>query len=191
MTWRSLLPGHRMTLALLATGLLAGCTASDNPDFGVKPPAPIGNVTTADARQPAPAFAPPAQQAMQQAPTGTATPVQFLPLVGAPPETVAVLSQALAASAAENNVTILPSGDPVAPLRLKGYFSAMAEGSGTVVVYVWDIVDPAGTRITRIQGQERIDATAADPWSVVDSAALARIAASTLREFRQQVAAAG
>ncbi|BDA85815.1 hypothetical protein Sa4125_33570 [Aureimonas sp. SA4125] len=117
--------------------------------------------------------------------------VQFLPLVGAPPETVAALSQALAESAARSGVTILPSSDAAPPLRLKGYLSAMSEGSGTVVIYVWDIVDPAGMRVSRIQGQERIDAAGGDPWSVVGKEALARIAETTFRELRQQGAARG
>jgi hypothetical protein len=190
MAGRLNLPRRAAALAVLAPALLAGCTASDNPDFGVTPPAAIGGGGTTASLQPAPAASLPTA-VTQRAQAGVAQPVQFLPLVGAPPETVAALSQALAASAPENGVAILPSSDPVAPLRLKGYLSAMSEGSGTVVVYVWDIVDPAGTRISRIQGQEKIDAAAPDPWSVVDAAALARIAAATLRSFSQQVAANG
>jgi hypothetical protein len=196
MAWRPYL-GRPALLAALSAGVLAGCSAAESPDFGLTPPAAIGGGAATAAIQPEPASPPAASAsqsaflASQPASTGTVGSVQFLPLVGAPPATVAALSQALAVSAAESGIAILPSGDPVAPLRLKGYFSAMSEGSGTVVVYVWDVVDPAGTRITRIQGQETIARSAADPWSAVDQAALARIAATTLQAFRRQVAANG
>jgi hypothetical protein len=37
---------------------------------------------------------------------------------------------------------------------LRGYFSAMTEGKDTTVIYVWDVYDPAGTRLHRINGQQ-------------------------------------
>ena len=182
---------HLTAAVTLLPLLVAGCSASDNPDFGLTPQASIGGANPATALQPDELAQQNDPRSLQQASNGTVGPVQFLPLVGAPPEIAAALSQALGTSAAQNGVTILSSSGPIAPLRLKGYLSTMAEGSGTLVVYVWDIVDPQGKRISRIQGQEKIAATAADPWSIVGQEALARIAAATLADFRQQAAVNG
>ena len=50
---------------------------------------------------------------------------------------------------------------PAATHVLKGYFSAMTEGKETTVIYVWDVYDPAGNRLHRIQGQQKAPAQAA------------------------------
>ena len=169
---------------------LAGCTTSD-PSMGISPPGAISGAAAGSSGPVASDFSP---APVQPGPTGArapagasqAGPIQFLPLVGAPEEKVAMLSQALAQAAAANGVALSPADGPVAPQRLKGYLSVLAEGRGTVVIYVWDVVDPQGVRLNRIQGQQRIDAAdAGNPWSVVDGRAMAAIAATTMDEFRR------
>ena len=47
--------------------------------------------------------------------------------------------------------------------------SALAEADGTTVIYVWDVFDMGGTRLHRIQGQERQPGTSnpSAPWSQI------------------------
>ena len=177
--------------------LLAGCTTGD-PSMGITPPGAIAGGSSDSSSPPVVADLSPAP--MQPGPTGArppagasqSGPIQFLPLVGAPAEKVAMLSRALAEASAANGVTLSPADGPVAPQRLKGYLSVLAEGRATVVIYVWDVVDPQGVRLNRLQGQQRIEAAnAGDPWSVVDEAAMSAIAATTMQEFRRSAPAQG
>lgn len=163
---------------VLGSLALAGCTSTD---------ASLGLGSAADTRSVASAPTPAAGLGA----AASIGPVQFLPVVGAPPETVAALSRALAASAAANGVAIAASDGPAAPLRLKGYLSALPEGSETVVVYVWDVVDPAGNRVSRIQGEARAKGSAGEAWSHVGEATLEAIAERTMGELRQTARAAG
>ena len=71
-----------------------------------------------------------------------------------------------------------------AQYQLKGYFSALNDGSGTVLVYVWDVLDRNGVRIHRISGQERGGSSSGDPWAGIDTAMLERVASSTMASLR-------
>lgn len=187
----------RLNLAWLAILLgpfgLAGCSASD-PGMGMTPPGAIAGTSASPVTQdlspapvqPGPTFAAASAGANQSGP------IQFLPLVGAPEAKVAMLSQALGQAAAANGIALSPADGPVAPQRLKGYLSVLTEGRETVVIYVWDVVDPQGVRLNRIQGQQRVAASSStDPWSVVDAAALQAIAATTMREFHSSAPTRG
>ncbi len=110
------------------------------------------------------------------------TEVQFLPVVGAPQREAELLARALSEESRRAGVQIRPASGPVAPLRLKGYFSAFTSGDQTVLVYVWDVLDKSDQRIRRIQGEERLAGTSADPWSQVDLEALRKVAQETFRE---------
>ncbi|KQT66133.1 hypothetical protein ASG54_06035 [Aureimonas sp. Leaf460] len=158
---------------------LSGCRSVD-PTAGLSPAAEIGagpSTSSTGEEVPAPITA--------TAPATSVGPVQFLPVVGAPVPVVETLSAALGAEAARAGVGIAPADAPPTPLRLKGYLSALGEGRETVVVFVWDVVDPAGNRISRIQGQERGagQGTAADPWAGVSQATLSAIARRTIGEL--------
>ncbi|MBO0664027.1 hypothetical protein LQ948_15440 [Jiella sp. MQZ9-1] len=119
---------------------------------------------------------------------GTAQPgsarreIQFLPVVGAPQKDAELLARALSEEASRTNVEIRPASGPVGPLRLKGYFSAFAEGNQTVLVYVWDVLDHNDQRVHRFQGQERVAGTSPDPWSRIDFDTLRKVAAETMRQ---------
>ncbi len=109
--------------------------------------------------------------------------VQFLPIVGAPPDSVAQLAQALARNAPGSNVQIVAASAGTAPTRLKGYLSAMTENGQTSVIYVWDVLDAAGNRINRIQGQEPATGRASgDAWTAVGPETMEAIARRTLAE---------
>ncbi|MCQ0987685.1 hypothetical protein [Jiella marina] len=132
------------------------------------------------AATPSPAqAAPPASPAVAQ---NTVREVQFLPVVGAPEQNAEWLARALSEEAQATGLEIRPANGPVAPVRLKGYFSAFPDSGATKLVYVWDVIDPENRRVRRIQGQETIAGTDADPWAKVDLDVLRRVAQETMRE---------
>lgn len=108
--------------------------------------------------------------------------VQFAPVVGAPETAANVLSQQLLARAGEVGLTLVPVGQ-TGNLAMRGYFSAFSEGGQTTVVYVWDVVDPAGNRVHRIQGQETTPTTQVEGWPSVSDAAMQAIAVQTVDQL--------
>jgi hypothetical protein len=51
------------------------------------------------------------------------------------------------------------------------------------VFYVWDILDPSGARLHRIQGQEAFPGSAGDPWASVPANVMERIATRSIDEY--------
>ncbi|WP_152046046.1 hypothetical protein [Aureimonas psammosilenae] len=152
---------RRRSAALLLLGLLAACRSVD-PGLGLTPGEPT----------------PQAMAPVSTAPSA-AEPIQFLPAVGIPADKAQLLSMSLGEAARTANVTILPAAEGIAPRRLKGYLSTVDGASGEVVVYVWDVVDPGGERISRIQGQVETGGSGTS-WSGVGEATLREIASRTI-----------
>ncbi|MBE1207852.1 hypothetical protein [Aminobacter carboxidus] len=117
--------------------------------------------------------------------------VQFAPIVGATVEAATPLTQRLGARARERGITLAGSTDTTPPgIIMRGYFSAMTEGKDTTVVYVWDVYDPAGTRLHRINGQQTAaSAGSGDGWPAVAPATMQAIADSTIDQLAQWLAA--
>ncbi len=123
------------------------------------------------------------QKAAAIAPAATAGTIRFLPIIGAPVEAVTPLSKQLGNEARSHGLTIKAASDTSSQHILKGYFSALNDGGKTTVVYVWDVLDGTGSRLHRIQGQDTVDATAADLWSVVPPQTMQAIATKTIAEY--------
>ncbi|MGJ8571309.1 MAG: hypothetical protein ACSHXI_11490 [Hoeflea sp.] len=109
--------------------------------------------------------------------------IRFTPVIGAPVNAVTPLSRQLAVEARNRGLTILSSSDSGGEHVLKGYFSADNFDGKTTVYYVWDILDPAGNRMTRVQGQETFAGGSGDPWASVPADVMERIAARTLSDY--------
>lgn len=112
--------------------------------------------------------------------------IRFTPVIGAPLSAVTPLSRQLGLTARNLGYTIKSANDQGGDHILKGYFSAISDGTKTTVVYVWDILDPSGNRLHRIQGQEEIPgapAAGADVWSNVPPAVMEKIATRTLTDY--------
>lgn len=108
--------------------------------------------------------------------------VQFAPITGATSEAAAPLSERLAARARERGIGL--AGNGALPTHiLKGYFSEIPDGEATTVVYVWDVLDPAGNRLHRIQGTAKADG--AGGWSAVSAKTMQAIADRTIDELAQ------
>ncbi|MGN7293247.1 hypothetical protein [Rhizobium sp. SAFR-030] len=125
----------------------------------------------------------------ETAPTDTAkaegATIRFLPIIGAPVQAVTPLSRQLGASARAGGLTIRPSADTSSEHILKGYLSAFDNEGKVTVVYVWDVLDPAGGRLHRIQGQETVPASGGDPWAAVPAETMQLVGQKTIGEYLQ------
>jgi len=126
----------------------------------------------------------PATQQSASLPAGESSgTIRFLPVIGAPVQAVTPLSRQLGAEARAHGLTIRPSSDAASEHILKGYFSAFADEGKVTVVYVWDVLDSTGTRLHRMQGQEKVPAKGEDPWAAVPASTMADIAAKTIQDY--------
>ncbi|ESX06427.1 hypothetical protein X769_06890 [Mesorhizobium sp. LSJC268A00] len=182
---------HVTTVSLLAALVLAACTnAKDVLEPSViTPPAasaqPLAAPGIAPAATPAPAVGAttPANPA-QSAAALSKTRLQIAPIVGASVEAATPLTAELQTRAKQRGITLAGSADQAATHVLKGYFSTMTEGKDTTVIYVWDVYDPAGNRLHRINGQQKAPSVnAAEGWPAVAPATMQAIADQTIDQF--------
>lgn len=117
--------------------------------------------------------------------------IQFAPIVGTTVEAATPLTERLASRARERGIRLAGSTDPSTTHVLKGYFSALTEGNETTVVYVWDVYDPAGTRLHRINGQQKVPISGGDGWSSVPPAAMQTIADTTVDQLATWLGGSG
>lgn len=171
---------------------LAGCNVTEQN----LQPIP-GEGQTADPNTPVDAFPGSSEPAAPQIP-GASTPpagqttlpagqvrgqIRFMPVIGAPVNAVTPLSRRLATEARNSGLLILSASDPGGDHVLKGYFSAETFDGKTTVFYVWDVLDPAGNRLHRIQGQEVFDGGSGDPWASVPPDVMERIAVRSIADY--------
>lgn len=118
------------------------------------------------------------------------TRLQFAPIVGATVNAATPLTERLGLRARERGITLTGSTDTTpATIILRGYFSAMSEGKDTTVVYVWDVYDPAGNRLHRINGlQKAPSVTGGDDWSAVSPSTMQAIADTTIDQIASWLA---
>jgi hypothetical protein len=104
-------------------------------------------------------------------------------------EAATPLTAELQTRARQRGITLAGSADQTATHVLKGYFSTMSEGTDTTVIYVWDVYDPAGNRLHRINGQQKApsvksgDSGGGDSWKGVSPATMRAIADQTIDQF--------
>ncbi|MBZ9997441.1 hypothetical protein [Mesorhizobium sp. BH1-1-4] len=195
---------HVTTVSLLVALALAACTNAKDvlepsaitPPAASAQPAPAAQ-GSATVTVPAPAPSTAASTATTTAPVTSAqaaailskTRLQIAPIVGASVEAATPLTAELQTRAKQRGITLAGSQDQTATHVLKGYFSAMSEGKDTTVIYVWDVYDPSGNRLHRINGQMKApstgsgDSTGADSWKSVSPATMQAIADQTIDQF--------
>ena len=190
---------HVTTVSLLVALALAACTNAKDvlePSAITPPatstqalPATQGN-TAAGAPAPAtttagaPATATTPLTPAQSAAILSKTRLQIAPIVGASVEAATPLTAELQTRARQRGITLAGSADQTATHVLKGYFSAISEGKDTTVIYVWDVYDPAGNRLHRINGQLKApSANGGDSWKAVAPATMQAIADQTIDQF--------
>jgi hypothetical protein len=184
-------------VSLLAALVLAACTNAKDvlepsaitpPAASAQPAQPLAAPGIAPAATPAPAVGAttPANPA-QSAAALSKTRLQIAPIVGASVEAATPLTSELQTRARQRGITLAGSADQAATHVLKGYFSTMTEGKDTTVIYVWDVYDPAGNRLHRINGQMKAPSVnsggSADAWKAVAPATMQAIADQTIDQF--------
>ena len=114
------------------------------------------------------------------------TRLRFDPIVGATVDVATPLTERLAQRARARGITLAGNADPSTTHVLKGYFSTMTEGGRTTVIYVWDVYDPQGIRLHRINGQQK--AGKGEGWTAVSSTTMQAIADSTIDQLASWLA---
>lgn len=166
------LPAPQNTLEAQARALEGGASVS-----------PAASTPLAGAEPPASSAAETRQASLPAAESGST--IRFLPIIGAPVQAVTPLSRQLGSSARTAGLTIRSTNDAGAEHVLKGYLSAYADGGQITVVYVWDILDGAGARLHRIQGQESVAGRGADPWAAVPAETMEAIGVKTISAYTE------
>lgn len=199
------------TVSLLAALALGACTNAKDvlEPSAITPPASSAQssaapqststtattpTTTAPAPSPAPSTAAP--PATSRTPAQTAalakTRLQVAPIVGASVDAAAPLTAELQTRAKQRGLTLVGSTDQTATHVLKGYFSTMSEGKDTTVIYVWDIYDPSGNRLHRINGQQKAPTVGSgEGWPTVAPATMQAIADQTIDQFAAWLGSGG
>ena len=190
---------HVTTVSLLVALAVASCTNAKDvlEPSAITPPATSGPVAPgstaatvpaapATTTAGAPATTPPLTSA-QSAAILSKTRLQIAPIVGASVEAATPLTAELQTRARQRGITLAGSADQTATHVLKGYFSAISEGKDTTVIYVWDVYDPSGNRLHRINGQMKAPSVnsgaGADSWKGVSPATMQAIADQTIDQF--------
>lgn len=181
-------------MMLLLAGLLAACNSTEsalNVQGANQASGQTGTPATAQPNtQPAtPATTTPATTTPTQTATLKPGKLFIAPIIGAPVNVVAPLTHRINDDAKAKGIELAGNNDPSAAYVMKGYFSALSENNQTTVLYVWDVLDAAGNRLHRIQGQEKVPGAAADSWSVVPASAMQTIADRTIQEYSAWLAA--
>lgn len=182
--FRQMRRSHVTTVSLLAALALAACTNAKDvlEPSAITPPAPQGDAAVAvpAPTPPAPAVSSPVTPA-QSAAILSKTRLQVAPIVGASVEAATPLTAELQTRARQRGITLAGSTDQTATHVLKGYFSTMSEGTDTTVIYVWDVYDPAGNRLHRINGQQKAPSVnGGEGWAAVSPATMQAIADQTI-----------
>ncbi len=112
----------------------------------------------------------------------SSTKIALAPIVGAPQPVAEQFTQALVVAGKDRHLTILPGGGS-ANYTLRGYLLASSEKGGSKISYIWDVTDAKGARVTRVQGDELIPGSAADPWGAVTGTVLNTIAGKTTSQL--------
>ena len=111
------------------------------------------------------------------------TRLRFDPIVGATVDVATPLTERLAQRARARGIRLAGNTDPSTTHVLKGYFSTLTEGGRTTVIYVWDVYDPSGNRLHRINGQQKAPAGRGEGWAAVPPATMQTIADSTIDQL--------
>jgi len=161
----------------LTEGLESAATPQPSQSVGNQPGNVSGGTATLDG-----AATDPAGQQTAALPAGRS--VTFLPVSNAPQTAVTNLARSIRNEAQRQGVPVVGSVQQGAAYQVKGYFSALEDGSGTLLVYVWDILDRSNKRVYRINGQEQAGGRSSDPWSAVTPQMLDRVAQTTMAQLK-------
>ena len=111
-----------------------------------------------------------------EATTSQVAKIQIAPIIGSPDNVARDLAAQLTTAIERNRLTVAKAPNVTAEYTLRGYIVASREKTGSKISYIWDITDPAGKRIKRLEGEELAPGAGKDPWSSVTPQIVQRIA---------------
>jgi hypothetical protein len=117
-------------------------------------------------------------------------PIAIISMNGVPPAKAGVLADALADAAGQRDIAIV-QGNFSDGYQLAGNFQAVSEGGGVRIVYQWSLTGNTGGELHRINGQELVPASGADPWAGVSDVIIKRIASLTAESLSTKLAQLG
>ncbi|UCI09365.1 hypothetical protein [Mesorhizobium sp. B1-1-8] len=192
------------SVSLFAALALAACTNTKDvlDPSAIKPPASSAQqlpaaqgtsaVTSPTTTSPVSTTAASAPATPAQTAALARTRLQVAPIVGASVEVAAPLTAELQTRAKQRGLTLVGSTDQTPTHVMKGYFSTMSEGKDTTVIYVWDVYDPAGNRLHRINGQQKAPSVgSSEGWPAVAPATMQAIADQTIDQFAAWLGSGG
>lgn len=122
-------------------------------------------------------------------PTPTSAPNRASIVVEAiegPPTAIAgAFVQGFATGACARN---LPFGAE-ADYAIHGYLSVVSSPAGTLLVYVFDVLDASRTRVTRVSGQLSSATVTTDPWTLVATTMITATVTDALDDIAAWIAA--
>lgn len=195
----------RNFLVLVSVLILAACTSS-GVDQALTPqqissaplPAPTATAAALPANgqaQTAIGYAPVQNDGVNQATANQVAAldlgksVTFLPIEGAPQSAATNLSNSIKSRAQIHGLNLQPSAQTSSEYQIKGYFTALNDGTGTLLVYIWDVLDKNGNRLHRINGRERSGSTNINPWQAITNKELTAVADITTAKLRSWIEA--
>lgn len=169
--------------------LAAGCSTADTIRLSSQPDPdnPLSAPAAGDATAPA-SSGTGDQSGNRSAAISRNVRLQVAPVIGAHADAVPALSRRLTMRAGRLGLPVTPNADSATHI-LKGYFSTITDGGRTTVIYVWDVLDPAGNRLHRIQGQENATGGTGEGWAAVTGSTMEAIADRTMNELAAWLAA--
>jgi hypothetical protein len=114
--------------------------------------------------------------------------IAFESIDGPPPDVFRRYVQKLSDEAQARQLPMV-TRESAAPYRVRGYLAAGVERKKkrTLISWVWDVYDAQQSRAFRISGEETIPGAAADAWTLLDDATLARIAQNGMAQLADRL----
>lgn len=110
--------------------------------------------------------------------------VEFPRIVGIPQTVSSMLASAIRKSTKTNTITIVDAGQAGATYQVNGSFNALDEGSGTLLIVHWQILDKTGRTLYRITEQQRTSARDTDPWQAINNQMIDGVVANSIKNMR-------
>lgn len=165
-----------VTVFAIASLGLAGCSSGGGSSL-------FSDLTSSpEASQPAEAAKPVAQATLAR--------IALAPVIGAPDAVSRQIGEQIVQSAERQRITLINDRDARGDYTLRGYIVAAKDGGRTKVSYIWDLTDPTGKRVHRINDVEFMPAgNVKDPWIAVTGAVTQAIADKTASQLATWLAA--
>lgn len=128
----------------------------------------------------------PATVTTTTSPTGASGPTVLVTQVeGAPAGLTATFTTAYANAVSARGYSVVAAG---AGYTFRTYLSVVGSTAGTLLIYVTDVTNAIGVRVTRISGQANSSQVASDPWRVVADGLIGQAVARTVDQFAAYLA---